>query len=124
MDVREAVRRIAILGELNETESSAITERVVRLDLKRGEELVREGDESDPIFVVLFGRFWHARTLGRDAGLSGGGGRGEGAGAPARLLSRLGGVRVPVSSRGGSRSLLRHSLTGRTAGTMISQPRS
>ena len=54
-----------------------------------------------------------ARTLGRDAGLSGGGarGRGEGAAAPARLLSRLGGARVPVSSRGGSRSLLRHSPT-------------
>ena len=57
MDVSKTVRRIAIFGELNETESFAITERVVQLDLKRGQDLVREGDESDAIFVVLFGRF-------------------------------------------------------------------
>ena len=57
MDVSKTVRRIAIFGELNETESSAITDRVVQLDLKRGQELVREGDKSDAIFVVLFGRF-------------------------------------------------------------------
>lgn len=42
---------------MNETESSAITDRVVQLTLKRGQELVREGDKSDAIFVVLFGRF-------------------------------------------------------------------
>ena len=30
---------------------------MVQLDLKRGQELVREGDKSDAIFVVLFGRF-------------------------------------------------------------------
>jgi CRP-like cAMP-binding protein len=57
MDVSRTVRRIAIFGELNETESSAITDRVVQLDLKRGQDLVREGDKSDAIFVVLFGRF-------------------------------------------------------------------
>src|SRR6201988_3873732 len=57
MDVSKTVRRIAIFGELNETESSAITDRVLQLDLKRGQELVREGDKSDAIFVVLFGRF-------------------------------------------------------------------
>jgi NTE family protein len=57
MDVSEAVRRIAIFGELNERETAIISERVVRLDLKRGQELVRQGDESDAIFVVLFGRF-------------------------------------------------------------------
>ena len=57
MDVSKTVRRIAIFGELNETESSAITDRVVQLDLKRAQELVREGDKSDAIFVVLFGRF-------------------------------------------------------------------
>ena len=43
MDVSKTVRRIAIFGELNETESSAITDRVVQLDLKRGQELVRAG---------------------------------------------------------------------------------
>jgi len=42
---------------LDERESAAISERVVRLDLKRGQELVRQGDESDAVFVVLFGRF-------------------------------------------------------------------
>jgi NTE family protein len=57
MDVGKTVRRIAIFGELNESESSAIIERVVQVNLKRGQELVREGDESDAIFVVLFGRF-------------------------------------------------------------------
>jgi NTE family protein len=57
MDVSETVRRIAMFGELNESESAAISERLVRLDLKRGQELVRQGDESDAIFVVLSGRF-------------------------------------------------------------------
>jgi len=57
MDVSETVRPIAIFGELDERESAAISERVVRLDLKRGQELVRQGDESDAVFVVLFGRF-------------------------------------------------------------------
>src|ERR1700688_1732134 len=57
MDVSEAVRRIAIFGELNDRESAIISERLVALDLKRGQELVRQGDESDAIFVVLFGRF-------------------------------------------------------------------
>jgi NTE family protein len=55
--VSKTVRQIAIFGELNETESSAITDRVVQLDLKRGQDLVREGHRSDAIFVVQFGRF-------------------------------------------------------------------
>jgi CRP-like cAMP-binding protein len=57
MDVSETVRRIAMFGELNENDSAAISERLVRLDVKRGQELVRQGDESDAIFVVLSGRF-------------------------------------------------------------------
>lgn len=57
MDVIGTVRRIAVFGELTVRESAAISDRVVRLDLRRGQELVREGDESDALFVVLFGRF-------------------------------------------------------------------
>jgi len=57
MDVSKTVRRIAIFGELNETESSAITDRVVQLDLKRGQGLVREGDKSDAIFVYYLAAF-------------------------------------------------------------------
>ncbi len=57
MSEREAVHRLPGFSDLTEQESEAIAERIVRLDFKRGEELVRAGDVSDSMFVVLSGRF-------------------------------------------------------------------
>jgi CRP-like cAMP-binding protein len=57
MSVVSALRGIAIFGNLDEAEIAAISERIVWLDLRRGEELVRQGEESDSVYLVMSGRF-------------------------------------------------------------------
>src|SRR5258708_7008953 len=51
------VNRIQIFSDLADHEAQAVTQRLIRQDFKRGEELVHHGDVSDSVFVVLSGRF-------------------------------------------------------------------
>ena len=57
MSVKDAVRGIEFFGELDERDAAMLAERIVRIELKRGDVLVRQGEQSDSIYVVLSGRF-------------------------------------------------------------------
>lgn len=57
MSVKEAVRGVEFFAELDERDAAMLAERIVRIELKRGDVLVRQGEQSDSIYVVLSGRF-------------------------------------------------------------------
>jgi NTE family protein len=57
MSVEDAVRTVSFFGELEEKDAAILTERIVPLELKRGDVLVRQGEDSDSLYVVLSGRF-------------------------------------------------------------------
>jgi NTE family protein len=57
MGPRDIVRSVSIFASLSEQESTDVLEHATGHRLKTGEVLVREGDPSDAVFIVLSGRF-------------------------------------------------------------------
>src|SRR5437879_350131 len=52
----DLLARVDIFAELNPDELAAVTASVQHRDLRRGDVLFGEGDESDELFVVVSGR--------------------------------------------------------------------
>jgi CRP-like cAMP-binding protein len=57
MQDQDVVRSVSIFGDLTENESLEFLQSATRQRLESGAVLVREGDPSDGIFIVLSGRF-------------------------------------------------------------------
>src|SRR5581483_4765482 len=57
MEMRDIVRSVRIFGDLTEQQSAELLKHAYRQTLQAGSTLVRKGEPSDDIFIVLCGRF-------------------------------------------------------------------